>query len=149
LRVKANSKLLTLLDERGIERFAAIAKHVTFNPGDVILREGERGDTFYLIMIGGVRVSIASGQELARLGQGAFFGEMAMLNSEPRTATVAAIGSVECLMFEKQPVLKVMADYPKAREMLGMVGIERTEALMSIELGDDDLGDDLTIDVDS
>lgn len=71
-RFKANSKLFGLMDEPGIARMAAIAVPTSFKPGDDIITEGARGDTFYLITQGGVRVSIDAGQEVARLGSGAF-----------------------------------------------------------------------------
>ncbi len=137
---KANSKLFSLMDEPGTRRLAAIAKSITFQPAQKIIGEGDVGNTFYLIVSGGVRVSVeaaAGDKELARLGPGAFFGEMAVLNNEPRTATVAAIAEVSCLEFEKEGVLAVLADYPRVREVLGVVGLRRAEALIDAQMNDD------------
>ncbi len=68
--------------------FARFGK--TCEPGEVLFREGESGDTMYVIQSGTVRISKAvKGEEktLAILGPGEFFGEMAILNAKPRNAT--------------------------------------------------------------
>jgi CRP-like cAMP-binding protein len=138
-RFKANSKLFSLMDEAGTRRLADIARSVEFTPAAEVISEGEIGSSFYLIVTGGVRVTVDSlegPKEVARLGPGAFFGEMAVLNNEPRTASVMAIGELRCLEFEKDAVLAVLIDYPRVREILGVVGLRRAEALLDIELED-------------
>ncbi len=103
-RFKSNSKLFSLLDAAGIERLAKVAKQHSFAQGAPVIREGERGNTFFMLVSGGVRVvtdGLDEPKEVARLGPGQFFGEMAVLNDEPRTASVLAIGEVRCLGFEK------------------------------------------------
>lgn len=138
-RFKANSKLFKLMDDSGIARMAAIAVLRRFTPGFSIISEGEIGDTFYLITAGGVRVHIPGldgEKEVARLGAGAFFGEMAVLNNEPRTASVTTIGDTLCLEFSKEPVLEILQDYPKVKEVLGVIGLKRAENLLSKQLED-------------
>ena len=59
-------------------------------PGEVLFREGEGGDTMYVLQSGAVRITkTVKGEEktLAILGAGEFFGEMAILNAKPRNAT--------------------------------------------------------------
>ena len=79
---------LDLLWERAAENRAAA--------GSVIVREGESGNRFYLIGEGTVRVSKNVGRpnevELARLGPNNFFGEMCILETLPRCASVSAVG---------------------------------------------------------
>jgi CRP-like cAMP-binding protein len=58
-------------------------------PGEVLMREGEPGDTFVVITAGEVDVTVA-GQSMQRLGPGSGFGEIALLRRSPRTATVTA-----------------------------------------------------------
>lgn len=138
-RFKANSKLFSLMDDAGIHRLSSIASSVTFTPAAMVISEGELGTSFYLIVTGGVRVNVDSldgPKEVARLGPGAFFGEMAVLNSEPRTASVVAIGELRCLEFEKEAVLAVLADYPRVREILGVVGLRRAEHLLDVQFKD-------------
>lgn len=72
----------------GDQLFARFGK--TCEPGEVLFREGEAGDTMYVIQSGSVRITKAvKGEEktLAILGPGEFFGEMAILNGKPRNAT--------------------------------------------------------------
>ncbi|MCC6335199.1 MAG: cyclic nucleotide-binding domain-containing protein [Myxococcales bacterium] len=64
-----------------------------FEPGDAVIAQGSRGDAFYVICAGAVRVVRADGpeqRELAKLEEGAFFGEMALLSEAPRSASVLA-----------------------------------------------------------
>ena len=125
------------MDDAGIARMASVARPRELAPGEAIIKEGERSDMFFLITAGGVRVSInneGSPKEVARLGPGAFFGEMAVLNDEPRTATVTAIGDVYCLEFVNSDVLGILQDYPKVKEVLGLVGLKRAEALLDAQI---------------
>src|SRR5574344_709448 len=81
------------------ERFAKL-----YEPGQVIISEFEPGDCFYLIQAGNVQlVKCVNGakKNLDILKPGEFFGEMAILDNSPRSATCVAVGNVECLEFNK------------------------------------------------
>lgn len=69
------------------------AKEVSHREGTVIAREGERGIGLFLILEGECKVTIG-GRTKARLGPGDFFGEVALLDGGPRTATVTATTNV-------------------------------------------------------
>jgi MFS family permease len=73
-----------------VERLAAGMTRVTAGPADVLVREGEPGDTYVVVATGEVEVTIA-GHEIDRLGPGSGFGEIALLRQSPRTATVTAL----------------------------------------------------------
>src|SRR5574344_452026 len=82
------------------ERFAKI-----YEPGQVIISEFEPGDCFYLIQTGEVQlIKCVNGtkKNLDILKPGEFFGEMAILDNSPRSATCMAIGKVEVLEFNKE-----------------------------------------------
>ncbi len=82
------------------ERFAK-----KYAPGQIIISEFEPGDTFYLIQRGAVQlVKYANGstKNLDILKAGEFFGEMAILDNSPRSATCMAKSSVKCLEFSKE-----------------------------------------------
>ena len=85
-----NSMALTLLEQEGIVR--------EFTPATVIVREGEEGHSFFIIVKGDVEViKYQEGTHpviLARLHDGTFFGEMCVVDPVPRTATVRAISPV-------------------------------------------------------
>ncbi len=82
------------------ERFAK-----NYEPGEVIIAEYEPGDSFYLIQSGRVQlVKCVNGtkKNLDILKAGEFFGEMAILDNSPRSATCMAAGNVKCLEFNKE-----------------------------------------------
>jgi CRP/FNR family transcriptional regulator, cyclic AMP receptor protein len=72
-----------------------------FTQGTVIVREGDQGDHLFIIYGGNVVVQAGPGgarQEIARLGPGDYFGEMALVSSEPRSATVVATQDTEAFL---------------------------------------------------
>jgi len=79
--------------KREIAIIARAAKEVSHREGTVIAREGERGIGLFLILEGQCGVTIG-GKSKAKLGPGDFFGEVALLDGGPRTATVAALSPV-------------------------------------------------------
>jgi CRP/FNR family cyclic AMP-dependent transcriptional regulator len=94
----------------------------TFDDGDVIVREGERGREMYVIQSGSVEVTkLVDGQRvpLATLQRGAFFGEMSLLESLPRYATVRAKGKTTLIVLEPGSLLGLIRRDPTfAFEML-------------------------------
>ncbi len=74
-----------------------------FQAGEVLFREGEPGDVLYVIQSGIIRITKHIGgteKLLAILGPGDFLGELAVLNSKPRTATAAAAETARCLLVD-------------------------------------------------
>jgi CRP/FNR family cyclic AMP-dependent transcriptional regulator len=77
----------------------------TVNPGEIIFSEGETGDQMFIIQEGRVKITKnIGGREhvLSTMGKGDFFGEMAIVNNVPRTATVTAMTAVQLLAFNRE-----------------------------------------------
>jgi CRP/FNR family cyclic AMP-dependent transcriptional regulator len=79
-----------------LKRIAAIVKEVQFAPGQTICREGETGVGLHVVVEGETKVQIG-GRTRRKLGAGAFFGEIALLDGGPRSATVVADTPVRTL----------------------------------------------------
>jgi ATP-binding cassette subfamily B protein len=86
--------------------------------GQVVVREGEAGDRFFVIARGKAEVLVAVGEaerRLAVLTDGDFFGEMALLSSAPRAATVRAVLPSLLLSLDRDTFQKLLADQPAVR----------------------------------
>ena len=124
------SRLFEALDAQGRNALLSLSNKKRAAAGEVICREGEPGAEFYVITKGEVRVSaggLDGEKEIARLGHGQFFGEMAVLNGDKRTATCTAVTEAELGAFPLAAVEKIFARYPAAREALHKVGVLRSE----------------------
>jgi hypothetical protein len=93
--------------------------------GTEIVREGDRGDSIYLITNGRVRVSTVGAEgrelELAVLSVGDFFGEISVLTSRPRTATVRAVTDVETLELARERVEELRREFPGIDRILAEI----------------------------
>lgn len=126
------SKLFELLDDKGRDRLLASAERKAFEVGETICKEGETGDEFFLILGGKVAVAaddFGTSKSVASLGRGGFFGEMSVLTRQPRSATVTVEERADVLVFRRASVEALLADYPVVRQVLGKIGLMRTEQL--------------------
>ena len=85
--------------------------------GEIIIREGEPGEEFMLISEGEVEV-IRAEHEVARLGPGDFFGEVALISGEPRNATVVAVTEVDTYVLGKTDFQTAIATSQSFRDQL-------------------------------
>jgi MFS family permease len=77
-----------------VEHLASELQSATYEPGDVVIQDGEPGERFYMITDGQVRVC-KDGRELRQMGTGESFGEIALLREVPRTASVIAMSRLQ------------------------------------------------------
>jgi len=86
-----------------------------YKDGEILCREGERGDHVYIIQEGSVEVITSNGGRetiLATLDDGAIIGEMAVFEKVPRSATVRAVGEVRALTVDKKNLLRRVSEDP-------------------------------------
>jgi MFS family permease len=93
-----------------LETLAAVLERVQVLPGEVIVRQGEKGDKFYAIADGEVMVSV-DGHPLTSLRRGEGFGEVALLRSAPRNATVTAVGPATLFALNAASFLAVVGGH--------------------------------------
>src|SRR6266542_3005580 len=81
------------LSSRELSQIGKLGKEVSFAPGKTIVKEGDNGVGFHLILEGKARVSL-KGRTRSTLGPGAWFGELSLIDRGPRTATVTSQSDV-------------------------------------------------------
>ncbi len=115
------------LSGRVLERLAAEAIHVGVAAGESIIRSGESGDRFYLLVDGRAMVE-TTGRPGRTLGRGDAFGEIALLHDVPRTATVRAIDDCVLLAIERDPFLEALTGQPRSHALATDIAMERLAA---------------------
>ena len=110
--------LFSEMDDQEVADIRAIMQEMKFRAGQVIIREGEMGDLFYVITEGHAEVLIrdADGAELIlhEAGPGDFFGELSMLTNEPRSARIRAVDAVTTLALERDDFFEFLRTHPHA-----------------------------------
>lgn len=104
--------LFSGLDDRLLQRLAGEFFEKTFAPGDAIASEGESGRTFVVIASGEVSVHVR-GDEVARLGPGQAFGEMALIDKAARSATVKAETETHCYLLPVWSFRPIVEEHPE------------------------------------
>lgn len=111
-----HSSLFSAVTTRELEVVAMVAEEVRYGPGEIIVREGEVGDSMFLIKKGAVRISkvVSAGgtAKLAELSAGECFGEMSVIDEEVRSASVVAVSECSLLRISKEALLDVVLDAP-------------------------------------
>jgi len=96
-----------------VEHLASVLRSATYEPGDVIIREGDPGESFYLIAAGRARAS-SGGRQLSEMGAADSFGEIALLRQIPRTATVTAISRLHAWILDREEFLAAVTGSPES-----------------------------------
>lgn len=100
-----------LLSERDWKTLLAGMEERTYTSGEVVFRQGEPGDLLYVILSGKVQVD-AAGVPLAELTAGQCFGEMAVLDAEPRSATITTLTDTTCLVLSTAQLTAIIQQSP-------------------------------------
>jgi MFS family permease len=111
-----------------IDQVASSLIPVSATAGTEIVRKGDHGDRFYVVASGEVEV-VSLGEQVATLGPGDHFGEIALLRDVPRTATVRAKGDVELYALERDEFLSAVTGHPASAEAADAVVASRLAGL--------------------
>jgi CRP-like cAMP-binding protein len=110
--VLAKVPLFADVPARHVRKIAALGSAASFNPKARIVSAGDPGDAFYVVLAGSAEVKGGRGRRTFEIGPGAYFGEMALLDGAPRSATVVAKTETICLMLARKQFEKVLKAEP-------------------------------------
>ncbi len=124
-------------DERG--KLAHSLRYAPFTRNEVMTKQGAEAHWLYMIVEGeaSVRVAVDGGgeKEVARLKQGSFFGEMSLMTGERRSATVVALGDVECYRLDKGAFQEIIRAHPEMADFVAETLAKRRVELMAVKEG--------------
>jgi CRP/FNR family transcriptional regulator, cyclic AMP receptor protein len=112
------------MTNRAIEHVAGITREAKFDAGEAIMREGEEGTEFLVVVDGALEIS-RGGSPIGRLGAGDFLGEIALIDGRPRTATATALEPVKALVIERDAFQGLLDDIGAVRHGILMALTER------------------------
>jgi CRP-like cAMP-binding protein len=117
-----SSPLFEGFEEDELVAFIQGLRLLTFAAGDVIVTEGEPGQSVFLLASGAVKVFVRSpaGHDVSvcTLREGSFFGEMSTLSGQPRSATVTAAGPCDLLELDRAALDRIAGTHPRVRAVL-------------------------------
>jgi cAMP-dependent protein kinase regulator len=130
LSLEFENKLLKDLRPDEFKQVVAKLNLRHFEEGAVVVKEGDPGDSLFIVVRGEVRVLTHTPAKkevfLANLGEGEFFGEIALLTGKPRTATVIANITSELLELTKKDYEKIIQRYPNVKKVVEEFHVQRT-----------------------
>ena len=110
---------------------AVVLDRRSVKTGTVIVREGEPGDSMFIVSTGQVDAACGEGEKsvtVATFSDGDFFGEMAVLSGEPRTATVTAVKNTELLELSRENLHKIFSKHPEVEAKIRLAYDERAQS---------------------
>lgn len=101
-----------------------------YEPGETVFKQGEAGDAFYIVYKGTVSINIKNGflsfsKTVAKLGEGSFFGEIALLSRDPRNATVVCEGPVELFVLVSGDFQFILHENPQTAAEMKRIAARR------------------------
>jgi CRP/FNR family transcriptional regulator, cyclic AMP receptor protein len=115
--------MFAALTKRELQQVASAADEIDVGPGTVLTQEGRTGHEFFLILSGKAIVR-RNNRKVATLGPGQFFGELALLDRGPRTATVEADTDMTLLVLGQREFAGLLENVPglASKILTGMAG---------------------------
>ncbi len=125
--------VFSCLDETDRAGLAAAMRPALFTEGEEIIREGDPGDSLFIIQRGHVEVLSGDGRrDVARLGPGDVFGEMSLMTGDRRNATCLAVSDVACWVVDHRPVRRLLETRPRLAEEIAPLLARRQRELQGV-----------------
>jgi len=125
--------IFRLLDDPGLFELGARLHHLSFAPGELIVRQGDAGDSMYIVISGQVAINYAGkgGKEMqvAVVSPGDFFGEASLLTGETRNSSAVALTRVDCYELQKAGLEGVLGSRADLAEDMSVVLAHRLTEL--------------------
>jgi CRP/FNR family cyclic AMP-dependent transcriptional regulator len=100
-----------------LDRLADLSADRTSADGDEVVREGDKGGTFFVVASGRARVS-RDGRAVGTLGAGDYFGELSLFDPAPRDATITADGPLTLVSLSRVAFMQALDEIPALRDAL-------------------------------
>lgn len=103
------------ITDKEILRFQEVFYNIIFEPGEILIVQGEKGSTAYLIERGEVEILIKPADQIipiSTITEGSLIGEIAMITSEVRTASIMAKRTTSCIAFDREEFIDIMYEHP-------------------------------------
>jgi CRP/FNR family cyclic AMP-dependent transcriptional regulator len=111
LELLAGVPLFAGCSKKELGEISSLADELSFPEGTTLIEEGRQGHEFFVLVEGSVDVR-RKGRKVSSLGDGSFFGEMSLVSSRPRNATVTASSPVRVLVIHEQAFRRLLRDSP-------------------------------------
>jgi small-conductance mechanosensitive channel len=129
-RALAGVEIFSSLGDAERQQLAGAARRNLYATGEIVVRQGEAGSSMFIVIRGEAAVTIEpSGQEVARVERGGFFGEMSLLTGEPRAATVRTLKDSELLEITVDSFRQFVLANPAVVEKVGVAVANRAAEL--------------------
>lgn len=126
---KISSPLFADFSEEDLVAVIQGLELVTYGPGEILITEGDPGTSLFVVTSGVVRAFVKQkdgrNKQVREMGEGSFFGEIAVLSGKARTATVTAKTPVEVLILERKTLDDIVKTHPSVRTTLQRFAAER------------------------
>ena len=140
-RIKSNQltsilpNIFGALEPSQVERLETLADWIQLSQGDTLFKEGDEGDSFYVLVSGLLGISVedsnANSILINRIKYGEVVGEMALLSEEPRSGTIHAIRDAELVRYHKDEFFRFLEQYPKLLLQITRMIVARLRQTMS------------------
>ncbi len=109
-------ELFKYMNSKELELISKIGKSVFFEKGDIVFKEKDKSDFFYIIKEGKVEVYLERGDNviiITHLGKGSFFGEIGFFTGSLRTASIMVEEPTELIMYSQEDLVPLLEEYPE------------------------------------